>query len=259
MPITVHSLASGSSGNSILITDGKTTILIDAGIGIRKLTAALLGAGINPADVSAMFITHEHGDHVRGAVRTARRHDISIIANARTLERIEDARNVPHMVLDVDEEMSIGDLLVRPFPISHDAACPVGYSVHAKEATVTYATDTGVLTPRIRDEAMLSDLLIVESNHDIDMLRTGPYPRHLKRRIEGEKGHISNDVAAGLILDLADREKPTSVWLAHLSQTNNSPAIALSTAQYLLWTCFGTTIDLQVASRDVPSLWWKSR
>ncbi len=113
MAIIVHSLASGSSGNSILVTHGRTSILIDAGIGIRKLTAALLAAHINPADLSAILITHEHGDHIRGAVRTARRYGVPIVANAPTLSRIEGAEAVPHNILDLDTEMSIGDLLIR--------------------------------------------------------------------------------------------------------------------------------------------------
>lgn len=256
MALAVHSLASGSSGNSILVSDGDTHILIDAGIGIRKLTAALLQAEVNPEDLSAILITHEHNDHIAGAVRTARRYGVPLVANAPTLARIDRAGEVPHKVLDVNEEMSIGDLLVRPFPISHDVACPVGYSVHSTSGTVCSVTDTGVMTERIREEALRSDLVILESNHDVEMLRTGPYPYHLKRRIEGEKGHISNDIAAGLIIDLAEQERQISVWLAHLSKTNNTPAIALSTAQYLLWTCLGTTMDIQVAVRDVPSLWW---
>ncbi|MCX6345648.1 MAG: MBL fold metallo-hydrolase [Armatimonadetes bacterium] len=256
MALVVHSLASGSSGNSILVTHGKTSVLIDAGIGIRKLTAALFAAHVNPADLCAILITHEHGDHIRGAVRTARRYGVPIVTNAPTLSRIDGAEDVPHKILDEGAEMSIGDLLIRTFPISHDVACPVGYSIHSTSGTVVSVTDTGVITPRIREEVLRSDLAILESNHDVEMLHTGPYPYHLKRRITGEKGHVSNDTAAGLIIDIAEQEHPVSVWLAHLSQTNNTPAIALSTAQYLLWTCLGTTLDMHVALRDIPSVWW---
>lgn len=257
MALAVHSLASGSSGNSILVSDDKTAILIDAGIGIRKLTAALMQAEVNPADISAMLITHEHGDHIRGAVRMARRYNIPIVTNAPTLSRIDGASDVAHRVLDVSEEMNIGDFLIRPFPVSHDAVCPVGYAIHSKDGVVVSATDTGVLTPRIREEVLRADLAILESNHDIEMLRMGPYPHYLKRRIEGEKGHISNDTAAGLVIDLADQDRGASVWLAHLSQTNNTPAIALTTTQYLLWTCLGTKMEIDVALRDRPSLWWR--
>ncbi|MEN6356482.1 MAG: MBL fold metallo-hydrolase [Armatimonadota bacterium] len=257
MSLTVHSLASGSSGNSFLIKDGNTSILVDAGIGIRRLTAALMQSEVNPADLSAIFVSHEHTDHVSGAVRMARRYDVPIVANAPTLDRISGAGDVPHKVLDTSEEMTLGELLIRPFKISHDAVCPVGYCVHSTSATAVIATDTGVLTPEIREEAFRADLLILESNHDEEMLLKGPYPWYLKRRIASEQGHISNDTASNLLIDLAEAEKPVSVWLAHLSKTNNSPAIALTTAQYALWSCLGITMDIKVALRDVPSLCWK--
>lgn len=215
-------------------------------------------AHINPADISAILITHEHGDHIRGAVRMARKYSIPIVANPATLAMIDEASSIPHVPLELDEEMSVGDMLVRPFPTSHDAVRPVGYSIHTASGTVCLATDTGIITPRIRDELLRADLAILESNHDLEMLLTGPYPAYLKRRIEGEKGHISNDTAAGLVLDIADQNPNSTVWLAHLSEINNTPAIALSTTQYLLWTCLGIKIEVDVVLRDRPSLWWKS-
>ncbi|MCE5323214.1 MBL fold metallo-hydrolase [bacterium] len=257
MSLTVHSLASGSSGNSFLIKDGDTAILVDAGVGIRRLTAALMQAQVNPADLSAIFITHEHTDHITGAVRMARRFGIPIVANSLTLDRIPGAVSVPHKTIDPCEEMALGGLLIRPFRISHDAACPVGYCVHSSTATAVIATDTGMLTPEIREEAFRADLLILESNHDEEMLLKGPYPWYLKRRIASEHGHISNDAASSLLIDLAEAERPVSVWLAHLSKTNNSPAIALTTAEYALWRCLGVSMDIKVALRDVPSLWWR--
>lgn len=252
MALEVHSLASGSSGNSILVRDGDTAVLIDAGIGITRLVPALLQAQQNPADLSAILITHEHTDHTAGAFRMAKRYKLPIVANAPTLERIEGANSVHHLVLDVDEELAVGDMLVRPFPVSHDAAQPMGYCIRTTSATVCSATDTGYVTPEMR-----ADLLILESNHDEEMLRTGPYPYFLKRRIFSEKGHLSNDAAAGLLVELAEAERQVSVWLAHLSKTNNSPAIALAAAEHFLWTCTGTRMDLEVARRDVPSLWWR--
>jgi len=220
--------------------------------------ALLIQAEVNPADLSAIFITHEHTDHVAGADRMARRYNIPIIANAPTLARINGAHGVPHKVLDAGEEFTLNNLLVRPFRVSHDAACPVGYAVHSTSAIVVSATDTGILTPQIRDEAKRADLLILESNHDEEMLIKGPYPWSLKRRIAGDRGHISNDTASGLLIDLVESGKRVSVWLAHLSKTNNSPSVALTTAQYALWSSLGTTMDIQVAARDYPSLWWRS-
>jgi phosphoribosyl 1,2-cyclic phosphodiesterase len=255
--LEVHSLASGSSGNAVLVKDDSTAILIDAGISIRRLTAALDSAHTNPSDLSAILITHEHTDHTSGAVRTANKYGVPLVANGRTLDAIPGASGVPTRVLDVGDGIAFGDLEVRSFMVSHDAACPVGYTIHGSGATVTSATDTGMLSPEIRAEAANADLLIIESNHDEEMLIRGPYPPHLKRRITGERGHLSNDAAAGLIIDLAESGKSLSVWLAHLSLVNNTPAIALATAQYLLWACSGAPMDISVALRDVPSLSWE--
>jgi len=255
--LQAYSLASGSSGNAILVRDDNSAVLIDAGIGIRRLTAALLQAQLNPADLSAILITHEHSDHTAGALRMARRYGTPIVANASTLEAIPEADTVPTRVIDVGSELLIDDLMIRSFPVSHDAACPVGYTIEGHGSAVTSATDTGILTPRIRAEAANAGLLIIESNHDPEMLVTGPYPAYLKRRIAGDKGHLSNDTAAALLIDLAESERELSVWLAHLSKTNNTPAIALSTAQYLLWTCSGAPLNIEVALRDIPSLHWR--
>lgn len=257
MAITVHSLASGSSGNSILIRDDNTSILIDAGIGIRKIAAGLEQAKVDPADLSAILITHEHSDHIAGALRMAKRYNVPLYSTASTLAHIDGAEDVYTKTIDAGVETAVGDLKVRPFSISHDAVCPVGYTIISSAATVCSVTDTGVITDEIREHAMNADLLILESNHDIEMLRTGPYPYYLKKRILGEKGHISNDTASSLLIDLAETGKDVSIWLAHLSQTNNTPKTALVTAQYLLWTCLGVRMDISVAKRDVPSLWWQ--
>ncbi len=236
---------------------GSTAVLIDAGVGVRKLTAALESIRVHPTQLAAIFITHEHADHTVGAVRTARRYGVPLVANARTLDQIAGSGGVMNKVMDVGEEIAFGDLAARSFGVSHDAACPVGYTIEGCGATVTSATDTGVLSPEIRAEAERADLLIIESNHDEEMLLRGPYPWHLKRRISSERGHLSNDTTAGLLIDLAEAGRQQSVWLAHLSQVNNSPAIALATAQHLLWTCSGAPMDIAVAQRDVPSLRWE--
>ncbi|MEN6371786.1 MAG: MBL fold metallo-hydrolase [Armatimonadota bacterium] len=256
MALTVHSLASGSSGNSMLIKGGNTSILIDAGIGIRKLTAALDSAGVEPAGLSATFVTHEHSDHIGAAVRIAKRYGVPIIANSPTLEGIAGINDVPHKTLELGEDMSIKSLNIRPFPVSHDARCPVGYSISCEGNTVCFATDTGRVTPRIRAEAFLADLLILESNHDVELLMSGPYPRYLKKRVMGDWGHLSNETASNLLLEIAETGKSVAVWLAHLSDTNNSPKLALSTAKATLSSCLKSTMTVEVALRDVPSLTW---
>ncbi|HPP75154.1 MAG TPA: MBL fold metallo-hydrolase [Armatimonadota bacterium] len=256
--LTAQSLASGSSGNSILVRNERDSVLIDAGIGIKKLTSGLLQAGVNPTDLSAILITHEHGDHITGAVRMARRYRVLLVSNAPTLANISGAGSVPHKILEPGEEMVVGSLSIRPFPVSHDATCPVGYTIKCSSgATIVSATDTGKLTPQIRNEAETADLLIIESNHDVGMVVSGPYPWHLKRRILGDWGHLSNDTTARLLLDLAESGRKRTVWLAHLSKTNNTPRLAMSTAQKTLSQHIGSTITLGVALRDIPSLNWQ--
>lgn len=256
MALTAHSLASGSSGNSIVIRNNGAAVLIDAGIGIRRLVAALRAAEIEPADLSGILITHEHSDHTSGAVRMARRFGIPLVANAATLTAVSGAGFVPSRVLDVGCETAFGSLVVRSFPVSHDAACPVGYTISSTNASVCSATDTGVLTPELCAEAENADLLILESNHDVELLRAGPYPWFLKHRIMGDRGHLSNEVACELLARLAADGRTRTVWLAHLSKINNTPRLALSTARKLLSSHLGGNIDISVAQRDVPSLHW---
>lgn len=257
MSLVVHSLASGSSGNCILVRNGGTAIIIDAGLGIRTLVPILGSAGVDAADLSAILITHEHSDHIAGAVSLARRHRVPIIANADTLAAIEGAEHVPHRVLDIGEEMALDGLLIRPFPISHDAVQPVGYHVSNSSATVCIATDTGIITPEMREAATEADLLIVESNHDSEMLRIGPYPWYLKQRISSDVGHLSNETAARLLMDIADSGRTLTVWLAHLSKTNNSPRVAFNTVREALASVHGApNIKVGIALRDVPSLQW---
>ncbi len=257
MTLAAYSLASGSSGNSMLVRCGRTSVLIDAGIGIKRLIAALQNIEVDPAGISAILITHEHGDHIISAVRMANRFRIPLVANAPTLKQIKGSGNVPVRELEVGEEAVFGSLSVRSFRVCHDAACPVGYSIRNRNGVVCYATDTGRLTQQICTEAVAADLLILESNHDVEMVVHGHYPAFLKRRILGERGHLSNDAAAKLISYLAAQGKPKSVWLAHLSNENNTPAHALTTAQRALANYPGNSLKISVAQRDVPSLSWQ--
>lgn len=257
MSVVVHSLASGSSGNSMLVLQGRTSFLIDAGIGIKRLTGFLKSLEVSPESLSAIFLTHEHSDHTAGAVRMSRRFAVPLVANARTLEAIEGAASAPCRVLDVGAETNIGGFSIRSFPISHDAAHPCGYAVEGSGVRICNVTDTGVLTPQIREEAAAADLLILESNHDVTMLQRGPYPQYLKRRILGERGHLSNDTAAGLLQEFAASGSTKTVWLAHLSDTNNTPSTALSCTKTRLLEHSGHNLTVEVARRDVPSLTWQ--
>lgn len=243
----------------MLVKEGDSAVLIDAGVGIRKLTGCLDQLRLNLFDIDAILVTHEHSDHIAGVTRMAKKCGAEIVATAPTLEKIPGAVELPTRAIDPLDEISIGNLSIRPFSISHDAVRPVGYSVRSVFGTVCCATDSGVLTPDIINEASQADLLILESNHDREMLANGPYPYYLKRRIAGDMGHISNDSASTLIIKLAESDLLPTIWLAHLSKTNNTPALALATAQYAAWSSLGTTLDIHVARRDVPSLYWTSR
>jgi phosphoribosyl 1,2-cyclic phosphodiesterase len=257
MALEAYSLASGSSGNSILVRDSKTAILIDAGIGIRKLSAYLMNMGVEPASLSAILISHEHSDHINGAVRMAGRYGVPLVANWRTLAAIHGADKVPSRIIEPCTDTAIGTLSVRSFGVCHDAAHPSGYTIESGGGCVCSVTDTGKLTDRICDEAKAADLLILESNHDLQMLQNGPYPWHLKKRILGDRGHLSNDTSAGLLREIAASGKAMSVWLAHLSKTNNTPSKALTCAKHALSVCDGHALELDVARRDEPSLAWK--
>jgi len=257
MSLEVHCVASGSSGNCILIRNGYKAVLIDAGIGIRKLAPILRSLGVDGEDLLGILITHEHNDHVAGAVRLAQRYGVPIIANAETLSAIEGVEQVPHHALDVGKAITFESLIIRSFPVSHDAVRPVGYHVSNSSATVCIATDTGIITPEMREAATEADLLIVESNHDPEMLRVGPYPWYLKQRIASDVGHLSNDNAARLLRDIANTGRAITAWLAHLSKTNNSPRVAFNTVREALASVHGApNIKVGIALRDVPSLHW---
>jgi len=258
MALSVHALASGSSGNAILLKCDGAGILIDAGLGVRRLAAALAEAEMNPTDLSAILITHEHSDHIAGAVRAAGRFGATLVSNAETLSMIPWAEHVPHKILEPGGERTLGCFHVRSFAVSHDAANPVGYSIECLGRKVCTVTDTGILTSEARAEAACADLLILESNHDVHLLRTGPYPAHLKHRIAGAFGHLSNEDASALLSELAELGRPKSVWLAHLSATNNTPGIALATARAALPRAARTTMRIDVALRGVPSLRWRA-
>jgi phosphoribosyl 1,2-cyclic phosphodiesterase len=258
--LTVYSLASGSSGNSMLVTDGRTSFLIDAGIGIRRLVASMAEVGVVPGSLSGIFLTHEHSDHTTGAIRLARRYKIPLISSAATLEAVcRNEHKVPAQVLDPGEEISFDDIHIRSFNTSHDAVKPMGFTIEQGKQRICYATDTGYITPDIIREAKKADLVILESNHDVQRLMQGPYPHMLKRRILSNHGHLSNAAAAAFLLGLASDGRPVTFWLAHLSAVNNTPKLAFDEAKAKLKPFLGRTAVLEVAQRDQRSLIWQAK
>ncbi|MGH2487513.1 MAG: MBL fold metallo-hydrolase, partial [Ktedonobacterales bacterium] len=220
--------------NALVVRAGQTTVLVDAGLGPRVLAARLKEAGIAASDVSAVLLTHEHSDHTCGARAFARRHGVPLLSDPRTLDRLcaQPEPGLPmletppeRIELAVGRETRHGDLSIRSFSVSHDAVAPCGYLLSTGAWSVLFATDTGEVTGPMLEAMRLASLLVIESNHDIERLRLGPYPAHLKRRILSVTGHLSNEQTSQALCGTLD-ESPRWVWLAHLSRTNNTPDIA---------------------------------
>ena len=232
MSLKISVLASGSSGNSIYVTDGTNSILIDAGLSGKELSKRMKKVGIPSDQIDAILITHEHRDHISGAGVMSRRYNIPIFANQLTWENgAELVGSVSEENCCVfDEEFMIGNIGIEPFSISHDAADPVGYILHCNNKRIGIATDMGYFTSEIKERLKGLDFILVESNHDLDMLMTGSYPWHLKNRIKGKEGHLSNDDAAALIPQLINGNGPR-ILLGHLSKDNNNPDLAYITVK----------------------------
>jgi phosphoribosyl 1,2-cyclic phosphodiesterase len=252
-------LASGSSGNAFLIRGGRTTVLLDAGFPMRTIRDKIASVGQSPLDVQAVLLTHEHSDHCSGAGPTCRALKVPLVANSATLEAASRiVGSTPSTELPTGSEMEIGDLQVRSFPVSHDAADPVGYVFSCGGARACYVTDTGTLTPVITSNMMGAQLVIVESNHDVLRLSQSGYPAELKRRILGNRGHLSNVVTAREIARLSLESAPCVVWLAHLSEENNSERLAMTTSRNALNAAQPANVRLALAKRNVVSVHWNS-
>jgi len=224
-------LFSGSQGNSILISGSGATILVDAGVSAKRISAAVSSFGYDIKKIDALLLTHEHTDHVSGVRVINKYHSIATYATKGTLGGAFLEGDDFFAVWPLDD-FFIGDVRVTPFPVAHDACEPVGYRFYfpKEDKVVAVVTDLGELTKEVYDMAIGSDLLYIESNHDVEMLKSGPYPAFLKRRILSGSGHLSNDDGAKIAADAAERGTKTIV-LAHLSRNNNTPRMADSCAR----------------------------
>ena len=230
--LTYTTLASGSSGNCALVSCGGTRLLLDAGISARRITTALKGLGVDPASLSGVLVTHEHSDHVSGLATLTKQLGLPVYATAPTLRQL--CCRIPFLEglcrdFAPGDGFPVGELWVASFPTSHDAACSVGYTLTGDGCKVASATDLGRLTPEVLNAVRGCDLLVCESNHDVDWVRSGPYPYYLKERILGDRGHLSNEMGAELAA-LAAESGARAVVLAHLSSENNTPARARDVA-----------------------------
>jgi len=227
-------LASGSKGNAIYIESRESRILIDAGLSARELSSRLQGIGVAGEDLHALLISHEHSDHCRGLGPVARRFRLPVYVHPETRRALRDPGRLDDVrEFEAGEAFAIRDLRVEAFPITHDAAAPVGYIIETDEGKIGIATDLGIATRLVVQRLQDCRVLILESNHDEAMLRDGPYPWPLKQRIRGQHGHLSNTASVGLLANLLGSALE-AVFLAHLSETNNLPALAESGALALL-------------------------
>lgn len=246
-------LASGSQGNATLVEFGRTRLLVDAGLPAKELVARLAAGGIEPESITAILLSHEHQDHVRGALRFSKRFHVPVAASWATLEGMDraPAAFAGWIDLPVGRAVAIGEASVVSFPVPHDAASPVGFVLEGAGVRVGIATDLGHATPEIADRLAGCDLLMIESNHDPLLLRDGPYPWRLKDRVSGRFGHLSNPEAASLIKRTVD-ERCRCIVLAHLSEKNNTPELARASALRALHARSCERVDLRVACFDKP-------
>jgi len=254
------SIASGSSGNCIYIGSNDTNLLVDAGVSAKRIECGLSEIDIRPDTLQGILITHEHSDHISGLGILARKYHIPIYGTYETLKAIQKVKSlgaVPeelyHSILP-DKSFYINDICVEPFSTSHDASNPVCYTMQAEGHKVGVATDLGTYDDYIVSKLEGSDLLLLEANHDVNMLMVGKYPYYLKQRILGDRGHLSNDTSADLISKLI-HPRLQYVALAHLSKENNYEELAYETVCCELMNR-GTNFPAEkicVAHRDKPS------
>jgi phosphoribosyl 1,2-cyclic phosphodiesterase len=219
------SLGSGSKGNALVVESGRTRVLIDCGFGPRELTSRMARLGLAPADMDAILVTHEHGDHVGGVARAAARFSVVVHMSHGTSVAADLAGQAEVVLFDSHTVFAIGDLQIQPFPVPHDAREPTQFVVGDGQRRLGVLTDAGCVTPHMVEVLDGCDGLVLECNHDADMLRNGSYPWRLKQRVSGRLGHLDNAAAASLLGQI-DRRRLQHVVAAHLSEENNTPDLA---------------------------------
>ncbi|MFQ9206366.1 MAG: MBL fold metallo-hydrolase [Flavonifractor plautii] len=251
-------LASGSSGNSLLVTDGRTHVLVDAGISCRRICTGLKELGVEPTELAGVLITHEHSDHISGLTTLTKQLRLPVYASPGTgrqlCYRIAFLEELLRPVAP-GEGFSIGGLAIESFPTSHDAAESVGYALSAGGRKAAVVTDLGYVTEAVLRGIRGADLLVAEANHDVEWVQSGPYPYHLKARILGDRGHLSNEAGAELAWTAVEGGARTVV-LAHLSHENNTPDRAHEVVRGVLerrGAAVGRDVALEVAPRSEKS------
>ena len=255
-PLRVVVLGSGSGGNAVVVESNGRRILVDAGFSCRELERRMRSVGVEPSSIEALLLTHEHDDHVRGAGRFALKHRLSIYSTKGTIAGTEVPPDVALRLETIESgrPVEVAGFVVEAFQIPHDAREPVGFVVEdASGRRVGLCADIGCRSQLAWSRLTELDLLMLETNHDLDMLRTGPYPWHLKQRVASRHGHLSNlEASDGLPELLADRLR--TVVLYHLSRVNNTAALAAATVRDALDRA-GSGARVVVTDQFVPTPW----
>ena len=253
-----RSLYSGSTGNSLYVESENTKILVDSGVSMKKLTTALTTNDVKLEDIDAIIVTHEHSDHVQSLGMISSKYNIPVFANEKTWDAMPKQRD---KISDTNqkffvsyEKFEIGDLIIDPFSIPHDAADPCGFNIMNNKDKISIATDIGHMTREIVDKLDGSSFVLLESNYDPEILKSGKYPYYLKTRILGPNGHLPNEMAGKTIAYLL-KGSLKQVMLGHLSKENNFPELAYQTViEKLIQSNFDeNSIRISVASRIEPS------
>jgi phosphoribosyl 1,2-cyclic phosphodiesterase len=255
------SLASGSSGNCYFIGTQTKGILIDAGIGVRTIKKQLKEIGIGFENIYGVFVTHDHADHIKAVGVLGEKYHIPIYSTKLILDGINQSYCVTEKLngsrryIEKGETIKLLDFQITAFPVSHDGTDNVGYTIQYNDKRFTIATDLGYINEHAASHIVLANYLVIEANYDEDMLLKGPYPQHLKQRILGEKGHLSN-IAAGQFLANNYNDQLEYIYLCHLSKDNNLPEIAYTTIQSCLeekGIKTGKDVELVTLNRSMPS------
>ncbi len=235
-PLEFCSLSSGSKGNCYLIKSGENGILVDAGISAKKISEGLAQIGMNIDNIQGILITHEHSDHTKGIATLTKKYGIPVYANWQTWEALKlNINEEKRLIFETGCLFAIGDIRIKPFPIAHDAVEPVGFSIFKDNVQISTITDTGHISDEMLEEIKNADILVLEANHDVNMLKIGRYPWFLKQRILGSHGHLSNEDAGSTLVKIIKAEpKPRQILLAHLSHENNFPEMAYQTIKNIL-------------------------
>lgn len=256
------SIASGSSGNCIYVGSANTHLLVDTGISKKRIEAGLKELDIKGEELNGILITHEHSDHIQGLGVFSRKYEVPVYATPGTIRGIEGYAAMGKMPeglfhpIQIDENFVLGDISIDPFGISHDANEPSGYRLNCGDKAVAVATDLGVYNDYTVSKLKGLDAVLLEANHDVHMLEVGSYPYHLKRRVMGDKGHLSNEVSGRLLCDIL-HNKLKHIVLGHLSKENNYAKLAYETVKLEITLgdneYRGEELDIQVAKRDMIS------